>query len=480
MADVETNILLRASGSDEAAAEISKASRAMENLGNSSENLKGRFQERFQHMGLNLFAGDALRASGLGRETRAVIQTLNIALTEGAEIANLSSGGFLLIVTALTALVGIISKVSEHHKELEAQLEKVNEANHKQLTTTQESIKAIEGYITATGQVPEYLKRWEQSERDLEAAQVERQIKGDRAQLMALTEMLNKEAEQHDRLREMMGDEETLIGIKKKAAADVSIEIAQLEKMKESYDKQSLSLKENKAKVDQLIASLRMLSSHGTDDLKSLTKAAEDSAKKQEEVWKHYYNELLKEDDAHLAATKEKLNKQAEHVKHVADQIGNDLGGAFAKSLVEGKNFTDQMHAAFKNMAEQIIQDIIRMITEWAIFTAMTGMGGGVGGIGMAGLHKMGFATGGDVMVDRPTLFLAGDNGPEHASFTPLSEMGRSGGSGGGGGGGTNIGAIHVTTEVHGVTDPDQVARTVGRKIIEQIRGAGQLAFTRG
>ena len=61
-----------------------------------------------------------------------------------------------------------------------------------------------------------------------------------------------------------------------------------------------------------------------------------------------------------------------------------------------------------------------------AAMGAVTSIGAGAGGqVGGA----IGMATGGDMIVSRPTLFLAGEAGPERAIFQPLN--GRSGGSGG-------------------------------------------------
>lgn len=58
---------------------------------------------------------------------------------------------------------------------------------------------------------------------------------------------------------------------------------------------------------------------------------------------------------------------------------------------------------------------------------ALGGVGNFLGGIGSA-VFGGGQATGGDYMVTRPTLFLAGEAGPERATFSP---MGSSGGGGG-------------------------------------------------
>ncbi|MGD0750693.1 MAG: hypothetical protein ABSA23_04720, partial [Anaerolineales bacterium] len=62
-------------------------------------------------------------------------------------------------------------------------------------------------------------------------------------------------------------------------------------------------------------------------------------------------------------------------------------------------------------------------------------------------------ATGGDYIVNKPTTFLAGEAGPERATFTPL------GGASGGGGGNT------IYLNVNGAGDPGAVAREVIRQL---------------
>lgn len=487
------NIELSATGGDAAAAEIGKASGAMVGLGGQSDALKNRFQERFQHIGLQLFAGDALRASGLGRETRAVISTLNLALQEGGEMAGLSSGGVMLFVAALGALVGVIVKVIEHHKTLNEELQKANEANHKQLETTQNVIASIEAYVDATGRVPEYLRRWEESERSLEKAQVERQIQGDKAQLASLTALMNQSRERAEALKEEIGDQERLSASLKASAIDqttLTAQAAQLQKIRDEYDKQKMSVLDYKAQIDKLIASIKMLRDEGTDDMKKMTDGAKqhaDAVRNQEHMayqqWQKDINDTAKVNEAALKrqseATQQAFKEQGEFVKKVSDQIGGDIGNAFAKSLVEGKSFTEEMKAAFKNMAERIIADLIRIGIEWSVLMAMGfPVGGAAGGLG----HLLGFATGGEVMVDKPTLFLAGEGGPEIARFTPMSAMGSSAqaapiSSPSGGGGDIHISVVNNVT---GNPDPARWAETVGRYIIQQIRGAGQVGFVRG
>ncbi len=74
-------------------------------------------------------------------------------------------------------------------------------------------------------------------------------------------------------------------------------------------------------------------------------------------------------------------------------------------------------------------------------------------------------------MVTSPTWFLAGEAGPERATFTPGGNVASSMGAGGS----INIGPINI----YGVNDPVQLARIVGNEIIREIRGRGQLNFLR-
>ena len=69
---------------------------------------------------------------------------------------------------------------------------------------------------------------------------------------------------------------------------------------------------------------------------------------------------------------------------------------------------------------------------------------------------------------------LFGEAGPETATFTPLGSSISTGS--GQGGGQTNI-TINVTA--NGVSDPNELARMVGPALIQEIRGQGQLDYTR-
>jgi hypothetical protein len=71
-------------------------------------------------------------------------------------------------------------------------------------------------------------------------------------------------------------------------------------------------------------------------------------------------------------------------------------------------------------------------------------------------------ASGGDFMVRKPTLFLAGEAGPERATFTPFGSSPASVQSGARS---VSIGQIIIQPQVASDDDPDKVARVVSEAI---------------
>ncbi len=465
MGAVETDIILTATGGDAATAEVAKASSAIEGLTESGGRLKEKFQEKFQHIGLKVFAGDALRAAGVGKETRAVIGLLNMALKEGAAAAGLSSGGILLVVAALAALVGIGLKVLEHQKSMLENTEKRLDADTKELKTLREKIDELEKYEQVAGRLNRVQTDYLSTLKEIAAEEASKKNNDLIDRIQALNMAIEKEKEhlnQVDAVQSLIKGTTVTYAQSTKAVAEHNVKL------------NDMKLKLREAEVE-----MNALHRTGTGTFKDLSKAATDAAKTSDEMWKKYWEDVAKEQEKVHEKIISDLKKQVEFTKHAADQIGSSLGSAFAKSIVEGKDFTEQMQDAFKNMAEKMIEDIIRMEVEWMIFSAMSGMGGIAGGIGVSGLQGLpfGHAIGGDLMVDKPTLFLAGEAGPERATFTPMNGGSKS--SAPSSGGGVKIGSMPVHVTVHGVNNPDKIADEVGLKIIRKIRGAGQLSFVR-
>jgi hypothetical protein len=469
MAESQIGLTITTNGASEASSALGGVSQGMQGISQSHMDLKGKFQERFQHIGLMLFAGDALRAAGLGRETRMVINTMNIALNSTAMAGGLASGGIMLVVTALVALSGILATVLKHHKNLFDQLEKTNKSHHEELKATIEIVDSIKEYEKETGKMPGYLKAWEDSEKNLMKIQIQRQIEGDKAQISALILLMNEEERHREKLKEAISDNEIIIAQVKKAAGMTDVYQGMLVTQNKGLKDVNSTITEHKAKLDQLIASVRLLRSEGTDDIKKLTvrllrsEGTDDIKKLTEE------HKKAREEADRLAKKHDELYK---HVKEASDKIIKEFGMANAKMIVEGKSFGEEMGNVFKNMAEMFIELVTEMMVKWVAFQALTG-GFGFSEIGVGSfLGVLPQASGGNYLVERPTMFLAGEAGPEMATFTPLAAASKSGNSMS-----VSIGNVH--TEVYGVQDADRIANEVGLKIVQRIRGMGDIAFAR-
>lgn len=498
MADVQANIELITTGGDQAASEINKATVALGSMTAASSGLEGQFQHRFQHIGLMLFAGDALRASGLGRETRMVVSAMNLAIAGGAEAAGIASGGVLLLVTALIALAGIAVKVIQHHKDEAEALEKQVDAQSKANEGYRAEIDALDKLAENGGKLTPILQAWHDAdERVAEGIQNRLLVtlKDEEAALLKQQAALQSTADMQAHFREVLDAVRAaflqllgpFIAVNNQLAAWASA-LTKIIPATESHVTLTGKLKDEFDALGAKIAKVRgeeeLLATTGSIDLKKLSEEAIKNAKDREAAEDRvttFQKAKLKEvHDAYSAAytarvkeAEASFKKEEAIVAQSVSRVGSDFGNAFAKMLVEGKSFTEEMSKAFTAMAEQIISEIVKMILEWSIFSAMSGFGGPVGAFGAAGLKGLGFATGGSAMVDSPTMFMAGEAGPELVNVSPLM----TGGAGNGGGQTINIGT--VATTVSGVNNPDAIARQVGQKIVEEIRGRGQINFTR-
>ena len=126
----------------------------------------------------------------------------------------------------------------------------------------------------------------------------------------------------------------------------------------------------------------------------------------------------------------------------VQDSIATGFGTAIGQAIMQAKNLGD----AFIQVGERIIEELITMIAEAAIFDALMGLmsGGGTAGLGLVGAGEFnpvrtpinailpGHASGADFVVppgyegDRFPLGFA--NSGEHVSITPAGQQGGSSG----------------------------------------------------
>lgn len=517
MPETEAAIRISAVGGDEAAAALNKPKQAMENIGGEHNKLVEKFSHRFSHIGLSLFATDALRASGVAGETNKIISTMNMGITSMGAAFGASLTNITLVITALVAIYGIMEKVKAKHAEHLKELEKVNKETKDQIKNTDEIIKSISDYTTAIGFVPPELARWRDAEDALRKVQIQRQIEGDKAMVSSITLVMNASREKMAQLKDEIQATEKMIKELKATGVDASVIVAQKAKLNEltgEYKKLGDAQVENKAKLEGMFVEIKRLNQGITQSLADETKATQQASKDwiksiQDEAdaetaryqhWAELHAKEMEEKNKSVQTESDQETKRYQnwaeiHEKQVkkngefmdkmykgisagVDRTFKTFGDATAAMLVKGEKFTLSFKKLFEDMAQAIISEIIQMEIRWLAFQAVTGGAGGLAGGGAGKIF--GFAEGGSVMVNKPTLFLAGEAGqPELATFTPLSKMGAgsSAGAASSGSSGVQIGSIN--TNVYGVTDPDAIADKVGLKIAERIRGQGEINFTR-
>jgi len=570
MADVEQNIHLSATGGEEAAAAIGRTTSAFKEVGGQHDDLVNKFSHKFQHVGLMMFVGDALRASGAGAETRMVVSTLNMGMTALAGSFGAAAGPIFLVGTALTAIIGLSAKIINHHKDEADTLQKLVNEDEKQTKVLTDSISTLEDYQRIMGKLPKTtmdvlsakkeLREFEaqdeintlhkqidvlnklmlEEQKAIESEKKLAEAKGQQNMVTAAQNMLlgnygaattsittkyvdwnakihettksllehkTQAAEAADKLR-LLGDKnyqtykEMADGAKKATEEDQKMEKAKLI----AFDHINKGVMELKAKENEYYTEAELKSSESTnkkleaadmwysrqkttldkmyeDEVsyanKSIVKT-EDLNAKVKEITEAHQKAMEGLDADHVAKTnrtyEEMFGSFRQGITQTMQTFYSGTGQAFAKMAIEGKDFGKSMQEVFKNMAEAFIAYVVEMTMKWLAFVALKAATGGAGGFFMA--------EGGTMLVDKPTLFVAGEAGPEIASFTPLSKLSGAGTSDGGssnrGGNSTvNINMGGVSNNISGVNNPDALADVIGEKIISRIRGRGELDFLR-
>jgi hypothetical protein len=569
MADVEQNIHLSATGGDEAAAAINKTTSAFKGVGGEHDALVSKFSHKFQHVGLMLFVGEALRASGAGSETRIVVSTLNMAMTALAGSFGAAAAPIFLVGTALTAVVGLTAKIINHHKDEAETLGKLVSEDEKQVKVLTDSITTLEEYQRIMGKLPQTTMDVLAAKKELREFEAQEEIATLHKQIDVLGKLMAEEekaiesekkfaetknqhniitaaasvvtgnytaatggliikytdwnakihdttksllehktqaAEAADKLR-LLGDKnyqtykEMADGAKKATEEDAKMEKARLTafnhinkglgelqaKENEYYTEAEVKSadtfnKKNQAAELWYIRQKSILDKMYADEVQysimSLTNITDLNAKVKELTEAHH--KALEALQTNHQTKIDTLNKQIwtnfkDQVKDAMNAFTQETGQAFAKMMVEGKDFGKSMQEVFKNMAERFIAYVVEMTIKWLAFLALKAATGGATGFFMA--------EGGTMLVDKPTLFVAGEAGPEIASFTPLSKLSsgntHEGGGSRSGNSTVNINVGGVSNSISGVNNPDAIADVIGEKIISRIRGRGELDFLR-
>lgn len=493
MPETNANIRISAIGGDEAAAQLSMATNGMNSVAMASTHLEEQFAHRFSHIGLQLFVGEALQASGVGAETRQVISTLNFAVMSGAAAFGEFAMPITLVTAGLTALIGIVEKVRDHHKQLADTLAKSSEAMDKEERSLSDSITKLETYQGLVGRLPAGLQQVLDAKIRLRDFEDQQEMKTLQLQIEALQKEIEKEQEHSAEINKQAVFQENL-NAKKLAAiilnqgltTGVTALIEHFRNFNKATDDNTTAILKNSVALAEARAKLADLKNGQHETIDELIK---DKQKEQEEYVKAVNAEAEAETARYQswAALRAKQMKEheemykqfAEHAKSALNAIDQEQSMAFAKWVVEGQSFAQATAHLWRDLAEQVIAQIEAMIVKMALLYAFTGGGMQTGGF----VGKMlGFASGGSFVADRATPILVGEGGqPELVTITPFSQMGRSGNgdSQTGGRNGTVINIGTVQTVVNEASDADEIADQVGMKIAQRIRGQGEINFAR-
>jgi hypothetical protein len=463
MVSTNVNIVIQQTGAGAAAAALNDVSAGMGGIATKHRELGGLFQQRLQHMGLMMFARDAITANGLGREARMVINLLNQGLTQGALAFGAAGMAVMPYIVGLTVLIGVLATVINKHRESITELNKHIKSNDELASSYSASLKVMDDYVANGGKMTKFLSGYKKAQEEAKKATDETTKSIELQAIKAIEENIRKLQDQIREQRNLNDYAKTTIATAGSSmAATYGLANAYTQLGKNAIPGVTLQLKQAQAELLRHQGAVKALEM-GYSSLDEMLKATTEDLKNSKPEWVST-NETIRDEARHSAYVLEhEFHQKVDTAnKALADSMAKGIGDAFAKMIVEGKNFTESMKSLFKNLTEQIISDFIRIRIEMAFMRAATaGAGGG---------FPLPMAEGGSGVVTRPTLFLAGEAGPEYVNFRPLSK----GGSGGG-----NVSTGNINVNVYGIQNPDAIAEEVGRKIVSRIRGMGEINFLR-
>lgn len=204
------------------------------------------------------------------------------------------------------------------------------------------------------------------------------------------------------------------------------------------------SSNEKLAALDKLALKYYNMEKAGVDAYEAVQKAIRNTETEEERRAKRVQNimESMRLNVSNLSTEEEKRFRR---IVSVLDGIGVDIVSIFGsiesswgssiKGMMDGSmSFSEGIKSMWKGIVDAIIEEIARMVARWLAAQAVMGFfqlagfalsvaTGNPAGAVTAGAFSAGggFASGGDLVVTRPTAILAGEAGAERISVTPLS-----------------------------------------------------------
>lgn len=482
-----------------------------------------RFSTSVSRGGIFLFSRQMLGMVGLSDVARHAMGAISIGFEELAGTIGVSTAALAPWLFAAGGAILIFEKWHKSHSQATQSLQDLIDKQQKDLTATQELGQAFDDYENAVGPLSGGLK---QLAVDTET------LTGKEKSLLALY-LEHQALDLSKEIEKTAKDYEANINATAGAAAALDHFASGSKEASAQTKEVSTAVKEQ----DVATSGLRLQLSQVNDELDRYYKTGElvstkkflkdqvDSAKEAQawldsitaseqkelvefkKVIDDYAAGRQKMDQASLRFSESEIKRQDEQLAHqqkffgVSDTLlddfesasesaykksANAFGAAAAQMIVQHKTWHDATISLTKDVETQFIQDVVAMMVKWAAFEAMTGfLGGGspsIGdmgaqgyapGVGFGGGPSANFAVGTDFLTNGPQQIGVGESGVERVQVTPVS------GGSGGGGAPQNVQVSVSVTAAGVVTDLNSFANTIGQKVIQQIRGQGQLVFTR-
>jgi hypothetical protein len=328
MADVDANINISAVGADEASAALGKVSEGFQGISDEHAKLAGKFGERFQHVGLQLFVGEALKASGVGMETRGVLNILNLAINSfglamGAAVPYIIGAG-----AALAVLYGLYQKMADATKKRKDELAALLTAQEKEIQSLNTGIATLESYNKTLGYLPETTRKLLEAKKELRDFEAKEEISNLEKQVVAIKKLMAEEENRNTQLKNLAATQNTvtagsLVGA---AATQGLIGIAGQASLKYSdWNKQILennkAFLENKVQLAEATDRLRELKGGVTETYDALAKKAKEAQEAAEKASREQISAIER-----IGKAEEVLrDKEAGYLVDAAQQNANSM-----------------------------------------------------------------------------------------------------------------------------------------------------------
>jgi len=478
---IEENIVISGDASEGVAA-MQKMDQASSGF---FDHLESRASHRFEHIGLNIIISQLFALEGAGGHGSAGLRIVEAGIFALFSTIGLVSGPMALLIGAGAALAAAFSSSGNAAEQEKQKIEGLRQS----LISFYEEQEQVSAAGRRMAGVMMNEVQTQIAETTSKIAEQNAKINSTQAQLDQYTQTWKNLGYNQDQIAKATADfwskQETGNRNAREAIITYQSQLEELQTKLSGYKElaEGVSTATKQASINTREQQLK--------DFDAEAAASEKWAAEVEKNSNQYFDNLVKKEN-------EAYMQQEQMYRHILDSgksAFTSLGGAFnssvAQMIVEGKSFDNTFTKAMTHVKEMFIEAIEQMIEKWLIFQALTGLGAAIGGplggalASFAGANPNKVpaiggaqATGGDYTVDQPTMFMAGEAGPEQVTFNPSGGSYGGGGGFGGVGSGVNIGSIAVNVQIAGVQDPQQIARTIAPYIIQEIKGRAQLSFT--